>query len=121
MSETYYNTVAVVLFFLGVVSGSVLQDSMSSPVITEQRAAIHEQNHTIFKQREALLLYVNEVVLFKEKIDRLRESQESSNNMLMKVGDFYNIDLREARKGGELKLEKLIAQRVEKHNGMGGN
>ena len=121
MSESYYNIVAVILFFVGVVSGSVLQDAMSSPVITEQRASIHEQAHTIHQQREALLVYVNEVGFFKEKVERLREAQESSNNLLMKVEDFYKLDFEEARKGGGYRIEKLIAQRVEKFNGMGGN
>lgn len=119
--KEYRNTIAVVLFFIGVVAGSVLQDSMSSPVITAQRVAIKEQADTIHKQREALLIATNEIILFREKIDRLRESQEASNNLLMKVEDFYKIDLLEAKKGGNEELNKLVANRVKKYKGIGGN
>ena len=119
--KEYLNTVAVVLFFSGVVLGSVLQDSMSSPVITAQGVTVREQADTIYKYREALLITTNELDSFREKTDRLRESQESSNNLLMKVEDFYKIDLREARKGGNKKLNSLIAKRIKKYKGVGGN
>jgi hypothetical protein len=120
MSEIYYNMVAVVLFFIGVVAGSVLQDSMSSPVIIAQGVTVREQADTIHKQREALLITINELASFKGKVEELRESQESSNNLLMKVEDFYKIDLREARKGSNKKLNKLVAKRFKKFKGMGG-
>ena len=119
--KEYHNTIVVVLFFIGIIAGSVLQDSMSSPVITAQGVTVREQADTIHKQREALLISTNEIASFREKIDRLRESQESSNNLLMKVEDFYKIDLREARKGGNEELNKLVAKRVKKFKGMGGN
>lgn len=119
--KEYYNTIAVVLFFSGVVMGSVLQDHMSRPVITAQGITVSEQADTIHKQREALLISINEISSFREKIDRLRESQESSNNLLMKVEDFYQIDLREAKKGGNKKLNKLVAERVKEYKGIGGD
>lgn len=119
--KEYYNTIAVVLFFSGIVMGSVFQDSMSGAVITAQATTVVEQADTIHKQREALLISTNEISSFREQIDRMQEAQEHSQNFIMKVEEFYNIDLMEARKAGDPKLEKLVVERVKKYRGMGGN
>lgn len=116
----YKDILCVVLLLLGVVLGSALQDTLSSPVITEQRVTIVEQQLIIHKMQEALLITTNDLSLFQEKVERLREAQEGKDNLLMKVEDFYKIDLQEARKGGAGELDRLVAKHIQKFNGMGG-
>ena len=105
---------------MGIVLGSVLQDSMIQPVIAAQGTTLVEQSSIIHNQREALLLYMNEIAFFQDEIAELRETQESNNNFIMKIEDFYKIDLTEAKKGGSQKLQKLVAERAKEYRGMGG-
>ena len=115
------NVSVVMIFFVGIVLGANLELTMVNPVLTDQRVTISEQSATIQKQKELLLWYVNELSLFKEGVDRLREQQEANNILIMKVEDFYKVDLAAATKGGPGKLEKLVAERIQQYRGRGGN
>lgn len=114
------NITIIVLFFMGIVLGAELEHTMISPVLVDQRVTISEQSSTIQKQKELLLWHTNELSLFQEGIDRLREQQESDRILIMKVEDFYKIDLEATRKEGSGKLEKLVAEKIKKFRGMGG-
>ena len=50
----------------------------------------------------------------------MQEQQEANNILIMKIEDFYKVDLQGVRKGGARKLDKLVAERLKAYKGMGG-
>lgn len=119
--KEYNSVVAFMTFTVGILVGSFLQDYWQRPVIQEQAATIVAQDSIIDDKHAALIWYDKQLIVFQDKVSELREAQEASNILIMKVEDFYKIDLEESREEGTQKLNQLVAERLKEYKGVGGN
>ncbi len=119
--KDFIGTLLFVAFTLGIAFGGFIQSYWQRPVITALAASVVARESRIQEQNEDLLWYTQELVFFQDGVARLQEQQEANNILIMKVEDFYKIDLMAAKKGGSQKLEKLVVERVKQYRGMGGD
>jgi hypothetical protein len=118
--KDYDSVIAFITFTIGICVGSFLHSHWQLPVIQEQAVIIIAQDSRIYKLQEDLLWSTNELVFLQDGMSKLREQQEDDNILIMKVEDFYKIDLRRAKKGAPGKLDQLVAERIKDYRGMGG-